>query len=124
MLRFVDSSSNGDCVQDCILASLSAQHPGLAVVGEEGEVDPARVDAAMVVRAADPAALQLPCPEQWRGAGLADLTVWVDPLDGTKEYTQVGLSLQGNQGIWVEHSGEKPTNMGTENFDPKEGFDD
>jgi len=51
-------------------------------------VDPARVDAAMVVRAADPAALQLPCPEQWRGAGLADLTVWVDPLDGTKEYTQ------------------------------------
>ena len=71
------------------------------MVGEEGELDLARVDAAMIVRAADPAALQLPCPEQWRGAGLADLTVWVDPLDGTKEYSQVGLSLQG---IWVEQS--------------------
>lgn len=32
--------------------------------------------------------LKQPCPDQWRDACLDDFVVWVDPLDGTSEYTQ------------------------------------
>lgn len=74
--------------QDCILASLFTQYPELKVVGEEGELDMSSVDKDMVVRDVDQSALKLPCPAEWQGAGMGDLTVWVDPLDGTKEYTQ------------------------------------
>jgi len=74
--------------QDCILASLFTQYPDLKVVGEEGELEMSSVDKNMVVRDVDQSALKLPCPAEWQGAGMGDLTVWVDPLDGTKEYTQ------------------------------------
>jgi len=74
--------------QDCILASLYTQHPELKVVGEEGELDMSGVDKSMVIRDVDPEALKLACPAEWQGAAMGELTVWVDPLDGTKEYTQ------------------------------------
>jgi len=74
--------------QDCILASLFTQYPELKVVGEEGELNMSTVDKSMVVRDVDQTALKLSCPAEWQGAAMGDLTVWVDPLDGTKEYTQ------------------------------------
>ena len=74
--------------QNCILASLAAQYPGLAVVGEEGELDMSEVKADWVVTGQDLEALKMTVPQQWRDVKLEDLTVWVDPLDGTKEYTQ------------------------------------
>ena len=74
--------------QNCILASLAAQYPGLTVVGEEGELDMSEVKADWVVRTQDQEALKMTVGQQWRDVKLSDLTVWVDPLDGTKEYTQ------------------------------------
>ena len=43
----------------------------------------------MIVRNSDAEVLELTCPPQWSSASMEQLTVWVDPLDGTKEYTQV-----------------------------------
>ena len=74
--------------QNCILASLAAQYPGLKVVGEEGELDMSEVEADWVVTSQDPEALKVSLPPQWADVKLEDLTVWVDPLDGTKEFTQ------------------------------------
>ena len=74
--------------QNCILASLAAQYPGLKVVGEEGELDMSEVEADWVVTSQDQEALKVSVPTQWADVKLEDLTVWVDPLDGTKEFTQ------------------------------------
>lgn len=32
--------------------------------------------------------LRQPCPEEWRDVQERDIVIWVDPLDGTSEYTQ------------------------------------
>ena len=74
--------------QNCILASLAAQYPGLKVVGEEGELDMSQVEADWVVTTQDSEAMKVRAPAQWADVKLEDLTVWVDPLDGTKEFTQ------------------------------------
>merc|ERR1712002_968420 len=74
--------------QNCIVASLARQFPGLAIVGEEGDQDLSSVPHSWIVASSDPQAASLVCPQRFHGVGLGDLTVWVDPLDGTKEYTQ------------------------------------
>ena len=75
--------------QDCILASLSTQFPQLKVIGEEGDINIAEVNKEFIINDVDSDALNISCPENWRNTTLEDLTVWVDPLDGTKEYTEV-----------------------------------
>ena len=42
------------------------------------------------------AASNISCPPALATATLDQLTVWVDPLDGTAEYTQVGLLAISN----------------------------
>jgi len=74
--------------QDCILASLYTQYPELSVVGEEGELDMSSVDKNMIVEDVAKEVLKISCQSEWSQIKLEDLTVWVDPLDGTKEYTQ------------------------------------
>ena len=75
--------------QDCILASLSTQFPQLKVIGEEGDINIAEVNKELIINDVDSGALNISCPEKWKNTTLEDLTVWVDPLDGTKEYTEV-----------------------------------
>ena len=75
--------------QNCIVASLAKQFPDLTVVGEEGEQDLSGVPDEWIVTKADSEAVKVFCPEQFKSVTMKDLTVWVDPLDGTKEYTQV-----------------------------------
>lgn len=42
------------------------------------------------------AASNIACPPALATATLDQITVWVDPLDGTAEYTQVGLLAISN----------------------------
>ena len=74
--------------QDCILGSLITQFPQLKVVGEEGDLDMNQVSQDMIVRSVDEEVMKTECPGEWSSVSMGDLTVWVDPLDGTKEYTQ------------------------------------
>ncbi len=74
-------------VQDCIVGSLRENFPGIAVIGEEGDdVDAVKDD--WIVKEEDEEALELKIPDDLASASLEDLTVWVDPLDGTKEFTE------------------------------------
>jgi len=74
--------------QKCIIASLAKQYPHLTVVGEEGEQDLTDVPAEWIVTTADPEAAKMECPEKYKDVKIEQLTVWVDPLDGTQEYTE------------------------------------
>ena len=57
------------------------------MIGEEGKVDPSKVDNNILVEGFDQEVIDhfnSAIPERLRNATLKDLTVWVDPLDGTK----------------------------------------
>lgn len=76
---------------DSICGSLVKAFPGLNVIGEEGHVEAKDVKEELLVTTADPAAMSRyegSLPDEALNARLEDLTVWVDPLDGTKEYTE------------------------------------
>lgn len=46
------------------------------------------VPSDWIVVEADKEVLSLECPQSLRGVKPEDIVVWVDPLDGTSEYTQ------------------------------------
>jgi len=71
--------------QDAIVTSLRSMFPGLRIVGEEGEVPREATPTAFseVPELAD----HFEVPEDLRKAlTLADTCLWIDPLDGTKEF--------------------------------------
>jgi len=72
---------------DIILGSLMRAIPDLVVIGEEG-IASANIDPTWLVEKSDEHGLQESLPESLLTANLSDFTVWVDPLDATKEYTE------------------------------------
>ncbi|XP_030370814.1 3'(2'),5'-bisphosphate nucleotidase 1 [Scaptodrosophila lebanonensis] len=73
--------------QRSIIASLTKQFPRIKIIGEEGCSD-LNVCADWLVEEPDQDFLQQACPSKWRDAEDEDFVIWVDPLDGTAEYTQ------------------------------------
>nr|XP_045616281.1 3'(2'),5'-bisphosphate nucleotidase 1-like [Procambarus clarkii]XP_045616282.1 3'(2'),5'-bisphosphate nucleotidase 1-like [Procambarus clarkii]XP_045616283.1 3'(2'),5'-bisphosphate nucleotidase 1-like [Procambarus clarkii]XP_045616284.1 3'(2'),5'-bisphosphate nucleotidase 1-like [Procambarus clarkii]XP_045616285.1 3'(2'),5'-bisphosphate nucleotidase 1-like [Procambarus clarkii]XP_045616287.1 3'(2'),5'-bisphosphate nucleotidase 1-like [Procambarus clarkii]XP_045616288.1 3'(2'),5'-bisphospha len=73
--------------QRCIIGSLARCFPKLTIIGEEGEEDLQDLGQ----QSFDPtteATEQVLCPPHLASLSEEEIVVWVDPLDGTAEYTQ------------------------------------
>lgn len=74
--------------QRCIVASLEKLFPEVTVIGEEGSCD-TRVPEDWLVSDVNAEFLEKnACPDALKQVKESELVIWVDPLDGTSEYTQ------------------------------------
>lgn len=88
--------------QKSIVTTLHRRFPGLKIIGEEDLAD--SYDDSLTTLAETEEVLQCPCPSDLQGIGLSDVVVWVDPLDGTSEFTRgfldhvttlIGITVRG-----------------------------
>nr|ABF82444.1 biphosphate nucleotidase [Paracentrotus lividus] len=95
--------------QRCIVSSLQTRFPGITVIGEEDLIESA-TDLIEMGDSED--VLSKACPDSLKSVSLADIVVWVDPVDGTKEYTQgfldhvtvlIGVAVNGESVGGVIH---------------------
>nr|XP_026494307.1 3'(2'),5'-bisphosphate nucleotidase 1 isoform X2 [Vanessa tameamea] len=110
--------------QRCIIASLSSQYPKINIIGEEDNPDnEGDVCSDWLTIDADKEVLCLECPSELQGIKEEDIVVWVDPLDGTSEYTQgflehvtvlIGISVNEKPVAGVIHQ-PYYKNVGSEN---------
>ncbi|KJE91889.1 bisphosphate nucleotidase 1 [Capsaspora owczarzaki ATCC 30864] len=106
--------------QHCIIESLRRRWPALAIIGEEGAIGGSEHDVvAEVLDAADQGVIDAiltersgGCPSTLQKATLDQISVWVDPLDGTKEFTEgfpenvtvlIGIAINGTPEAGVIH---------------------
>uniref|UniRef100_A0A8C1UR80 3'(2'),5'-bisphosphate nucleotidase 1 n=1 Tax=Cyprinus carpio TaxID=7962 RepID=A0A8C1UR80_CYPCA len=89
--------------QKSICASLSKSFPKVTIIGEE-ELPAEDVEEELLETGHNSLILQKSCPDQYASLKEEELVVWVDPLDGTKEYTEglldhvtvlIGIAYQG-----------------------------
>ncbi|KAF7230973.1 3'(2'),5'-bisphosphate nucleotidase 1 isoform X2 [Nothobranchius furzeri] len=73
--------------QQSICASLSRRFPKITIIGEE-DLPAEEVKEDLIELGHFDEVLQKNCPEEFRSLKEEELVVWVDPLDGTKEYTE------------------------------------
>ncbi|TRY86338.1 hypothetical protein DNTS_016139, partial [Danionella cerebrum] len=90
-------------VQKSICASLSRSFPKITIIGEE-ELPAEDVEEDLIESRLEGLILEKPCPDQYAGLKEEELVVWVDPLDGTKEYTE-GLLDHVTVLIGIAHGG-------------------
>ncbi|XP_053681939.1 3'(2'),5'-bisphosphate nucleotidase 1 [Sabethes cyaneus] len=74
--------------QRCIVASLTKLFPGVTIIGEEGSSDLKVPDDWIISDFNSEFLERNTCPDALRQVKESDLVIWVDPLDGTGEYTQ------------------------------------
>ncbi|CAH1164747.1 unnamed protein product [Phaedon cochleariae] len=99
--------------QRCIVASLTKQFPNVTIIGEEGPLGGTNeVPSDWLVTESDQSILDLNCPPTFINTSPDDIVVWVDPLDGTSEYTEglldhvtvlIGIAVQGRAVAGVIH---------------------
>lgn len=93
--------------QHCIVSGLTKQFPGIKIIGEETLDTPGTTGNDVIDSGFDESVISLvgaKCPERLKNIPLDDLVVWVDPLDGTAEYTKglldhvttlIGIAVKG-----------------------------
>eukprot|EP01083_Nonionella_stella_P208425 756384_1 len=88
-----------------IVGCLSRAFPNVTLIGEEGtEANSDSSEHAPSVEEARLSDFQSKFPERWLAVPTEDVTVWIDPLDGTKEFTRgdvksvtvlIGIAVKG-----------------------------
>jgi len=91
--------------QKCIVASLSKLFPDVTIIGEEGPTNITdEIPLDWIVKDMDESVLAKKCPSEYLEVKPENIVVWVDPLDGTSEYTEglldhvtvlIGLAVNG-----------------------------
>ncbi|XP_029983851.1 3'(2'),5'-bisphosphate nucleotidase 1 isoform X2 [Sphaeramia orbicularis] len=89
--------------QQSICASLSRHFPKVTIIGEE-ELPSEEVKEELIENGQSEEILQKTCPPEYSELKEEELVVWVDPLDGTKEYTE-GLLDNVTVLIGIAHKG-------------------
>uniref|UniRef100_H3CZI5 3'(2'),5'-bisphosphate nucleotidase 1 n=1 Tax=Tetraodon nigroviridis TaxID=99883 RepID=H3CZI5_TETNG len=90
--------------QQSICASLAQKFPKVTIIGEE-ELPSEEISNDLIENGHSEEILQRTCPEEYRELKEEELVVWVDPLDGTKEYTE-GLLDNVTVLIGIAHGGK------------------
>ena len=87
--------------QRLIVKSITERFPEVTVIGEEGILDDVSSEDIPEISVKE---LSVQCPEAYTSVASSDIVVWVDPLDGTAEYTQgfldhvtvlIGIAVSG-----------------------------
>jgi len=98
--------------QKCIIGSLLKIYPALNIIGEEEDIHPSELKDECIDDLYDAEVLSKPCPEDLVAVKPDDVTIWVDPLDGTREFTEglydhvtvlIGISMNGKPIAGVIH---------------------
>ncbi|TNM94827.1 3'(2'),5'-bisphosphate nucleotidase 1 [Takifugu flavidus] len=90
--------------QQSICTSLAQQFPKITIIGEE-ELPSEEISNDLIENGHLEEILHTTCPEEYRELKEEELVVWVDPLDGTKEYTE-GLLDNVTVLIGIAHGGK------------------
>eukprot|EP01134_Creolimax_fragrantissima_P003459 CFRG3459T1 len=98
--------------QVVLVSSFKSQWPMLKVIAEEGTLGHTGFYTQDTSTNLDSKILSKPCPDKLKDIKLDEVVVWIDPLDGTKEFTQgvlsavtvlVGIAVNGNAIAGVVH---------------------
>lgn len=90
--------------QRMIVASLARRFPKCTIVGEEELAEDKEADSRLIENSFDPDVLNMVLPSQYRDIKEEQITIWVDPLDGTSEFVKgllehvtvlIGISIDG-----------------------------
>ncbi|XP_065661519.1 3'(2'),5'-bisphosphate nucleotidase 1 [Hydra vulgaris] len=106
-----DPQTEADRSAQCvIIGSLKSQFPGINVIGEEDDCESAKEE--FLQKEFDEDVLKHSCPSEYEKLNVDDMIVWVDPLDGTAEFTKghvehvtilIGISSAGKAIAGVIH---------------------
>uniref|UniRef100_A0A668UTW5 3'(2'),5'-bisphosphate nucleotidase 1 n=1 Tax=Oreochromis aureus TaxID=47969 RepID=A0A668UTW5_OREAU len=73
--------------QQSICASLSKRFPKITIIGEE-DLPSEEIQEDLIETGQSEEILQRSCPPEYSQLKEEEIVVWVDPIDGTKEYTE------------------------------------
>uniref|UniRef100_A0A674P975 3'(2'),5'-bisphosphate nucleotidase 1 n=1 Tax=Takifugu rubripes TaxID=31033 RepID=A0A674P975_TAKRU len=90
--------------QQSICTSLAQQFPKITIIGEE-ELPSEEISNDLIENGHLEEILHTTCPKEYRELKEEELVVWVDPLDGTKEYTEGSRHLRAPSRAQTPHKG-------------------